>query len=321
MVAAEAAAAGCPPIVARHSGFAEVAAGLEAEYPPHLAHLASFDTGDAAGSRARLARAAALSAPDRAAIGRAARAARRALELGRRRAAPARAVRLSRSLSSLSGCRDQLPFPLHGRRAARSHDQLLREARERFEAATTSPSPWRRNSLCSIPRRSTSSTGSRTCRRRQRGTPAEPHLAGELIASEAEIKTGRVETFADVPAPIAERRAQLAALVEPLGLTLGATGTHPGRTGRTSGSSTRRTTAAMTRSSATSSGRTTPSASTSISASAAPTGLSRSRCAAELAARAARPVGQLAVRRGGQHRAAFGTDADLHPLLSALRRA
>ena len=33
MVAAEAAAAGCPPLVARHSGLAEVAAGLEETYP------------------------------------------------------------------------------------------------------------------------------------------------------------------------------------------------------------------------------------------------------------------------------------------------
>src|SRR5207302_7530041 len=48
MVAAEAAAAGSPPLVARHSGLAEVAEGLEAEYPPEYAHLASFATGDAA---------------------------------------------------------------------------------------------------------------------------------------------------------------------------------------------------------------------------------------------------------------------------------
>ena len=33
MVAAEAAAAGAPPLVARHSGLAEVAAGLEARVP------------------------------------------------------------------------------------------------------------------------------------------------------------------------------------------------------------------------------------------------------------------------------------------------
>ena len=46
MVAAEAAAAGSPPLVARHSGLAEIAAGLEAEYPPNLRHLASFTAGD-----------------------------------------------------------------------------------------------------------------------------------------------------------------------------------------------------------------------------------------------------------------------------------
>jgi glycosyltransferase involved in cell wall biosynthesis len=43
MVAAEAAAAGVPPLVARHSGLAEIAAGLEAEYPPELRDLASFE--------------------------------------------------------------------------------------------------------------------------------------------------------------------------------------------------------------------------------------------------------------------------------------
>jgi carboxylate-amine ligase len=58
-------------------------------------------------------------------------------------------------------------------------------------------------------------------------TPLEGHLVGELIASEVEIRTGRIETFAEVPSVIAERRAQLRALVEPMGLLLGATGTHP----------------------------------------------------------------------------------------------
>ncbi|HZT46313.1 MAG TPA: glycosyltransferase family 4 protein [Gaiellaceae bacterium] len=46
MVAAEAAAAGCPPLVARHSGLEEIAAGLEEAYPAELRHLASFRTGD-----------------------------------------------------------------------------------------------------------------------------------------------------------------------------------------------------------------------------------------------------------------------------------
>ena len=48
MVAAEAAAAGSPPLVARHSGLEEIAEGLEAEYPPEHRQLTSFTTGDAA---------------------------------------------------------------------------------------------------------------------------------------------------------------------------------------------------------------------------------------------------------------------------------
>ncbi|MFL6029085.1 MAG: glycosyltransferase family 4 protein [Gaiellaceae bacterium] len=43
MVAAEAAAAGVPPLVARHSGLAEIAAGLEAVYPPEFRDLTSFE--------------------------------------------------------------------------------------------------------------------------------------------------------------------------------------------------------------------------------------------------------------------------------------
>ena len=47
MVAAEAAACGSPPLVARHSGLAEIAHGLEEEYPPEHRSLASFTSGDA----------------------------------------------------------------------------------------------------------------------------------------------------------------------------------------------------------------------------------------------------------------------------------
>lgn len=73
MVAAEAAAAGCAPIVARHSGLAEVAEGLEAEYPPELRHLASFTTGDAEDLRRKLRELLSLSPADREAIRAAAR--------------------------------------------------------------------------------------------------------------------------------------------------------------------------------------------------------------------------------------------------------
>ena len=73
MVAAEAAAAGCPPLVARHSGLAEVANGLEAEYPLALRDLTSFTSGDAADLRRHLARLVSLSAAERDAIREAAR--------------------------------------------------------------------------------------------------------------------------------------------------------------------------------------------------------------------------------------------------------
>jgi glycosyltransferase involved in cell wall biosynthesis len=73
MVAAEAAACGCPPVVARHSGLAEIAEGLEQAYPPHLRHLAAFATGDAADLREKLAELIALPAADRDALRSAAR--------------------------------------------------------------------------------------------------------------------------------------------------------------------------------------------------------------------------------------------------------
>ena len=73
MVAAEAAAAGCPPLVARHSGLAEVAAGLEEEYPEGLRHLAGFATGDAADLREKLRRLLELTPAERAAVSTAAR--------------------------------------------------------------------------------------------------------------------------------------------------------------------------------------------------------------------------------------------------------
>jgi glycosyltransferase involved in cell wall biosynthesis len=73
MVAAEAAAAGCPPLVARHSGLAEVAEDLEVFYPPKLRHLTSFATGDTADLQAKLRELLALSERDRSALSSAAR--------------------------------------------------------------------------------------------------------------------------------------------------------------------------------------------------------------------------------------------------------
>ena len=73
MVAAEAAAGGACPLVARHSGLAEVAAGVEQEYPPQLRHLASFESGNVADLRAGLAELLALAPVERAELQAAAR--------------------------------------------------------------------------------------------------------------------------------------------------------------------------------------------------------------------------------------------------------
>ena len=59
------------------------------------------------------------------------------------------------------------------------------------------------------------------------GLDWDEHLVGELIASEAEVKTGRCDSFAEAAERMAERRAQLGALADELGIALAATGTHP----------------------------------------------------------------------------------------------
>jgi glycosyltransferase involved in cell wall biosynthesis len=73
MVAAEAASAGCPPVVAHHSGLAEIAEGLDGFYPPGMGRLTSFPNGDAAALAERLNTILGLPAPERAALRAAAR--------------------------------------------------------------------------------------------------------------------------------------------------------------------------------------------------------------------------------------------------------
>jgi carboxylate-amine ligase len=61
----------------------------------------------------------------------------------------------------------------------------------------------------------------------QRDEVLAESAAGELIASEVEIRSGRSETFAEAAERQRERRARLFEVVDGLGLALGATGTHP----------------------------------------------------------------------------------------------
>jgi glycosyltransferase involved in cell wall biosynthesis len=73
MVAAEAAAAGIPPLVARHSGLAEVAEGIESAYPAEYASLVAFKNGDVVDLRAKLSALLGLSRRERVALGALAR--------------------------------------------------------------------------------------------------------------------------------------------------------------------------------------------------------------------------------------------------------
>lgn len=61
----------------------------------------------------------------------------------------------------------------------------------------------------------------------QRDEVLATSAAGELIAAEIEIRSGRGENFVDAVARQGERRRRLFALVAEMGLALGATGTHP----------------------------------------------------------------------------------------------
>ena len=73
MVAAEAAAAGSLPLVANHSGLAEIAAGVAEEYPEGKRELASFETGNAAELAEKLRRLLSLDPQERAVLAAAAR--------------------------------------------------------------------------------------------------------------------------------------------------------------------------------------------------------------------------------------------------------
>jgi glycosyltransferase involved in cell wall biosynthesis len=73
MVAAEAAAAGCPPLVARHSGLQEIAEGLESEYPAEHRDLTSFANGDVPDLTGKLQRLLALPPGEHARLSEAAR--------------------------------------------------------------------------------------------------------------------------------------------------------------------------------------------------------------------------------------------------------
>jgi carboxylate-amine ligase len=107
------------------------------------------------------------------------------------------------------------------------YDQLLREARERFEEGRDFTLAVEEEFALLDPGSLDMVNRFEDVQAAAAGTTLEPHLVGELIASEVEVKTGPCDGFAALAERIGERREQLLALVEPLGLALGPTGTHP----------------------------------------------------------------------------------------------
>ncbi len=108
-----------------------------------------------------------------------------------------------------------------------SADELITRAREAFETATDFTVAVEEEFALLDPETLDLVNRFEEVQGAAHGTALEEHLVGELIASEVEIRTGKQESFADIPGALAERRAQLQALVEPMGIVLGATGTHP----------------------------------------------------------------------------------------------
>jgi carboxylate-amine ligase len=108
-----------------------------------------------------------------------------------------------------------------------SAEELIAEARERFENATDFTVAVEEEFALLDSQTHDLVDRFEEVQAASRGTPLDGHLVGELIASEVEIRTGRCDTFAEIPAVMAERRGQLQSLVEPMGLLLCATGTHP----------------------------------------------------------------------------------------------
>ena len=221
------------------------------------AHLAAFETGSVDDLRAKLRRAARAArgptatrcAPPRA------RRRRDALVVAERRRA---ACSNRQSVFRAMGEEQRLsPEEQLAHRARRVRERHRLHGRRRGGVRAARP----RDARARQPLRGAEGRGARA-------PSSTPHLVGELIASEVEVRTGKCADFGEAAArdggapraaPGARARAGGRSSARPARIR--------GAAGRTSGSSTRRTTAETTRSSGTSSGATTPSGCTSTSAS------------------------------------------------------
>jgi glutamate---cysteine ligase / carboxylate-amine ligase len=108
-----------------------------------------------------------------------------------------------------------------------STDELIRIAREGFESAEDFTVAVEEEFAILDPETLSLTNRFEELQAAARGTDLEEHLVGELIASEVEVRTGRSEDFGEAAAKMGDRRDQLFALADQLGVLLGATGTHP----------------------------------------------------------------------------------------------
>jgi carboxylate-amine ligase len=108
-----------------------------------------------------------------------------------------------------------------------SPEEQIRTAREQFEAANDFAIAVEEEFAILDPETLSLTNRFEELQALAEGTELEDHLVGELIASEVEIRTGRSDSFAEVVTRIPERRRQLRALADKLGVALGGTGTHP----------------------------------------------------------------------------------------------
>jgi carboxylate-amine ligase len=104
---------------------------------------------------------------------------------------------------------------------------LLPEARERFDSATDLTLAIEEEFALLDPETLEMVNRFEEVKAAAQGTELEESIAGELIASEVEVRTMRCDSFAEAAQKLGERRAQLFDLVRPMGLQLGATGAHP----------------------------------------------------------------------------------------------
>src|ERR671933_676427 len=95
-----------------------------------------------------------------------------------------------------------------------SYEELLATAREQYEAATDFTVAVEEEFAILDPATRGLTNRLEDLQAAARGSELEPHLVGELIASEVEIRTGRCDSWEEAAARIPERRAQLAALAE-----------------------------------------------------------------------------------------------------------